>query len=75
MALVFAIAPIRNFAMASPQNYWAIGIVCACVLLLSAALGYAFIERPGIAFGKRLIQRRIPTVCSPQHAADTEHVA
>lgn len=75
LALVFAIAPIRNFALASPQNYWVIGIVCACVLLLSAALGYAFIEQPGIAFGKRLVQRRIPTVCSPQHVADTEHVA
>lgn len=58
LTLVFAIAPIRNFAMASPLNYWVIGIVCAGILLLSAALGYAFIERPGIALGKRLIRRR-----------------
>lgn len=58
LTLVFAIAPLRDFAMASPLKYWAIGIVCVGVLLLSAALGYVFIERPGIAFGKRLIQRR-----------------
>jgi peptidoglycan/LPS O-acetylase OafA/YrhL len=75
LTLVFAIAPIRNLAMASPQGYWAIGIVCACVLLLGAALGYAFIERPGIALGKRLIRRRAATAGSPQHAADIEHAA
>ena len=55
---VFAIAPIRTFAMASPQGYWTIGVVCACALLLAASLGYAFIERPGIALGKRLRGRR-----------------
>lgn len=58
LTLVFAIAPIRNVAMASPQQYWAVGTVCACVLLLCASLGYAFIERPGIAFGKRLATSR-----------------
>lgn len=75
LTLVFAIAPVRNLAMASPQGYWAIGIVCACVLLLAAALGYAFIERPGIALGKRLIRRRAAAAGSPRHAADIEHVA
>lgn len=74
LTLVFAIDPIRNFAMASPQNYWAIGIVCTCVLLLGAAIGYAFMERPGIAFGKRLIRHRT-AASSPQHVADIEQVA
>lgn len=60
LTVVLAIPPIRDFAMASPQKYWAIGIVCAYVLLLGASLGYAFIERPGIAFGKRLVQGRDP---------------
>lgn len=58
LTLVFAIGPLRDFAMASPLNYWAVGIVCVGVLLLGSALGYAFIERPGIALGKRLIRRR-----------------
>ena len=58
LTVVFAIAPIRTFAMASPQNYWAIGVICMCVLFLGASFGYAFIERPGIAFGKRLVRRR-----------------
>jgi len=75
LTLVFAIAPIRSFAMASPQQYWAIGIVCACVLLLGAALGYAFVERPGIALGKRLVRRRTAVAGPPQRVADIESVA
>lgn len=75
LTLVFAIAPIRSFAMASPQQYWAIGIVCACVLLLGAALGYAFVERPGIALGKRLARRRTAVAGPPQRVADIEPVA
>jgi peptidoglycan/LPS O-acetylase OafA/YrhL len=58
---VFAIDPIRAFAMASPERYWATGVVCACVLLLGAALGHTLIERPGIALGRRLTRRRTST--------------
>lgn len=75
LTLVFAIEPVRSVAMASPQQYWAIGVVCACVLLLGASLGYAFIERPGIALGKRLIRRRAAAAGSPQHVAHIEPVA
>ena len=57
LTVVFGIAPIRTFAMTSPENYWAVGIVCVCVLLLSASLAYVLIERPGIALGKRFVQR------------------
>jgi peptidoglycan/LPS O-acetylase OafA/YrhL len=66
LTVVFASDSIRNFAMASPQQYWAIGVVCACLLLLGSSLGYAIIERPGIALGKRLM-RRAPTTGVPQH--------
>ncbi len=69
---VFAVAPVRTFAMASPQEYWAIGLVCACLLLLGSSLTYAIIERPGIALGKRLIRRHTPAAGSPQHDADME---
>lgn len=58
LTLVFAFTPVRDFAMASSQNYWVVGTVCAAVLLLGSALGYAFIERPGIALGKHIIERR-----------------
>jgi len=75
LTLVFAIDPVRSLAMASPQAYWAIGVVCACVLLLGAALGYALIERPGIALGKRLIGRRAAVARPPRRIADVEPVA
>ena len=67
LTVVFAAGPIRTFAMTSPQAYWATGIACACLLLLCAALGYAFIERPGIALGKQLIRRvdRSASAASP----------
>src|SRR4029077_171660 len=54
LTVVFSNGSIRTFALASPQQYWAVGVLCACVLLLGSALGYAFVERPGIALGKRL---------------------
>ena len=57
LSLVFAVAPVRAFAMSSPVAYWAVGIVCACLLVLAAALGYALVEHPGIKLGKRLILR------------------
>jgi peptidoglycan/LPS O-acetylase OafA/YrhL len=75
LTLVFAIAPVRSVAMASPQQYWAIGVVCACALLLGAALGYAFVERPGIALGKRLSGRRTAVARPPRRIADVEPVA
>ena len=75
LTTIFAIAPLRNFAMASPLQYWAIGLICAGALLVSAALGYAFIERPGIALGKRLIRRRNRSAVSPPPLADNERIA
>ena len=57
LSLVFAVAPMRAFAMTSPVAFWAVGIVCACLLVLAASLGYALVEHPGIALGKRLMLR------------------
>jgi peptidoglycan/LPS O-acetylase OafA/YrhL len=75
LTLVFAMPPVRRFAMASPQEYWVIGIVCACVLLLGSSLSYAFIERPGIALGKHLGRNRAPAAALPQHGGDMEYAA
>ena len=62
LTTVFAITPVKNFAMASVLNYWTIGTLCLCLLLVCAALGYAFIERPGIALGKQLSRRQTSAV-------------
>ena len=65
LTLVFSISPIRDFALQAAMNYWIIGGVCAMVLVVAAALGYGLIERPGIALGKRLIQRRRQMMATP----------
>lgn len=57
LTLVFAPGPVREFALLSPAAYWAAGIVCACLLVTASALGYAFVERPGIDFGKQVVRR------------------
>lgn len=58
LTLVFSVSSIRDFALQSELNYWIIGALCATLLVIAAALGYFFIERPGIGLGKRLIQYR-----------------
>lgn len=58
LTLVFSVSPIRDLALRTEMNYWIIGAACAALLTIAAAFGFAFIERPGIALGKHLIQRR-----------------
>src|SRR6185503_11754570 len=33
LTLVFAIPPLRDFAMRAPANYWLVGTLCACILI------------------------------------------
>lgn len=75
LTLMFAMTPVKTFAMASPHNYWAIGLVCVSVLLLAAALGYALIERPGIAFGKRLVRHSSPAAITPRFVVDIDRAS
>lgn len=65
LTLIYSIPSVRSFALGSALNYWVVGFVCAGALVLAASLGYAFIERPGIALGKRVIQRRIDPLPVP----------
>jgi peptidoglycan/LPS O-acetylase OafA/YrhL len=57
LTLVFAIGPVERFASSSPLAYGAVGLLCATALVLAAAAGYRWIERPGIALGKRVARR------------------
>jgi peptidoglycan/LPS O-acetylase OafA/YrhL len=53
--LVFAGAPMRDFALASPARYWAMMVACGLLLLITATLAHVLIERPGIDLGKRTV--------------------
>lgn len=58
LTLVFAIVPVKDFALDSYAQYWAIGMICAVLLVICSALGYILIERPGITVGRSIIGYR-----------------
>jgi peptidoglycan/LPS O-acetylase OafA/YrhL len=60
LSMVYAIEPLRAAANESLQMHWLIGLACAALLVTAAALGYAGIEKPGIALGQRLLRRHGP---------------
>ena len=66
LTTIFTVISIQQFAMISALNYWLTGMLSAVVLFLCAALGYTYIERPGIALGKHLMLNTKVTARSPQ---------
>ncbi|MCR6475542.1 acyltransferase [Variovorax sp. ZS18.2.2] len=53
LTAVFAVPPVRDFAMAGAMQYWLVGTVCALLLVAASVLSYRLVEKPGIAQGKR----------------------
>ncbi len=60
LAALFQYQPVRTFALTSPLRHWAVVLSGAMILVGLAALTHAWIERPGIALGRR-IARLLPT--------------
>lgn len=57
LTAVFAIPPVRDFAMSGPIRFWLVGGLCVLLLLVASAATYRLVERPGIAQGRRLRSR------------------
>lgn len=73
LAGVFALKPIRAFALSSQFAYSSVVIIIGLVLVAVSALAHWLIERPGIRLGKqfvefapRLLRRRAETSAAPQ---------
>jgi peptidoglycan/LPS O-acetylase OafA/YrhL len=62
LTAVFAITPLRQFALASPLGYWSAGLLCAAVLVAGATATYYLIELPGIRMGRQIFSRPTPTL-------------
>jgi peptidoglycan/LPS O-acetylase OafA/YrhL len=65
---VFAIVPIKSFALASPIGHWSIICLCALLLMAVAAITHHFVELRGIRVGKHLallVGRYFPPKTSP----------
>jgi peptidoglycan/LPS O-acetylase OafA/YrhL len=62
LTVVFAVPPVRDFAMAGAMQYWLVGILCALLLVAASVVSYRLVEKPGIAQGKRARSglRRLP---------------
>ncbi len=54
LATVFASPPVRAFALGSGARYWGVILGCAVILMVIATLAFVAIERPGIAWGRRV---------------------
>jgi peptidoglycan/LPS O-acetylase OafA/YrhL len=62
LTVIFAIPPVRDFAMAGAMQYWLVGTLCALLLVAASVVSYRLVEKPGIAQGKRARSglRRLP---------------
>ena len=54
LAAVFASPTVRAFALGSDARYAAVILGCAVILMIVATLAFVAIERPGIAWGRRV---------------------
>lgn len=57
LSLIFSAPALRDFAMRAPGDYWLVGMLCTCVLVVTASLTYFFVELPAIRLGKRVARR------------------
>ena len=46
--------PMRDAALASPVQHWMLTLLCAALLIAVATAAHKIIERPGIAYGRRV---------------------
>jgi peptidoglycan/LPS O-acetylase OafA/YrhL len=54
LAAVLRPSPMKRFALASPAHFWLCGFGSAALLLVVAVAAHVVVERPGIAWGRRL---------------------
>jgi peptidoglycan/LPS O-acetylase OafA/YrhL len=51
---VFAIGPVRAFALQSNGRYWLAVALCGVLVIVVACLGYLLVERPGMILGRKV---------------------
>lgn len=51
---VFAIGPVRTFALQSNGRFWLTVALCGVLVIVVACLGYLLVERPGMVLGRKV---------------------
>jgi peptidoglycan/LPS O-acetylase OafA/YrhL len=57
LTATFAVPSIKVFALQGVFEYWAVGVLSALALASVSATTYLAVEKPGIAFGRRIRHR------------------
>ena len=57
LTAAFAVPSIKIFALQGVFEYWAVGVLSALALASVSATTYLAVEKPGIAFGRRIRHR------------------
>ena len=70
LVILFSQKTLGKYALQSPEHYWFVALLVALMLVCLSTITYRFIEKPGIALGKRLIQQRTPAAVN-HDAMDT----
>ena len=71
-AATFAFSSIRAFELSSPIAHFCVSMLAATALIALATLAHAFIERPGIDLGRRLVSKSDATgSLAPLQALET----
>jgi peptidoglycan/LPS O-acetylase OafA/YrhL len=57
LTAAFAVPSIKVFALQGVFEYWAVGVLSALALASVSAITYLAVEKPGMAFGRRIRHR------------------
>ncbi|MFJ1253102.1 acyltransferase family protein [Cupriavidus sp. CuC1] len=71
---LFSPRTLGQLALRGAQQYWLVVLLLVLVLVLVAAATYQWVEKPGIRFGKRIVQRhaqKATPVADPDHDKQT----
>lgn len=58
LVVLFSQKTLGKYALQSPEHYWLVALLVPLTLVCISTVTYRFIEKPGIALGKRLIRQR-----------------
>ena len=60
LAILFECRPVRDYALLSPARHWAVVLAAALILVVLAVVAHRWVERPGIALGRRMARLLSP---------------
>lgn len=57
LVFLFSQKTLGKYALQSPEHYWFVALLVSLILVCISTVTYRFIERPGIALGRKLVRQ------------------